>query len=53
MNQSSQRIWCYKCEMEVFIVDHGYSDNKIRFQAADTDDHSNAETSRYVNNVHF
>lgn len=20
MNQSSQRIWCYKCEMEVFIV---------------------------------
>lgn len=21
MNQSSQRIWCYKCEMEVFLAD--------------------------------
>lgn len=47
MNQSSQRIWCYKCEMEVFIVNHGYSDNKSnRRQAAESDDHLNTEISR-------
>lgn len=49
MNQSSQRIWCYKCEMEVFIINHGYSENKLnrRQTTADTDDHLNAEMTRY------
>lgn len=53
MNQSSQRIWCYKCEMEVFIINHGYTENKSnrRQTTNDTDDHLNSEISRYVKEV--
>lgn len=48
-NQSSQRIWCYKCEGEVFIKSNPYNEHG-RLHSNESDDytHTSADTQRYT-----
>lgn len=58
MNQSSQRIWCYKCEGEVFINNNNiYGEKNQRQrqqqQIIDNDDHlcNSSDINRYAEKI--